>query len=70
MIRNRLLKGAWQDDLRAKQTEYIKNKGLEKISIEDIVQEIAPRGRATIPDSLRADVFVEVKEFARQKGIE
>ena len=35
--------------------EVIKNKGLEKITVEDLVQEITPRGRATVPSAANTD---------------
>ncbi|CAD7945627.1 unnamed protein product [Amoebophrya sp. A25] len=68
-IADRLVQSGWRDDLKSYAIEYIKTKGSEKTSIEDIVAEIAPRGRATVPDSLRADVLQKVRDFAKMQGL-
>ncbi|CAD7953797.1 unnamed protein product [Amoebophrya sp. A120] len=68
-IAERLVQSGWRDDLKSYAVEYIKTKGAEKISVEDIVAEIAPRGRATVPDSLKADVLQKVRDFAKAQGL-
>ena len=68
-IAGRLVQSGWRDDLKSYAIEYIKTKGAEKITIDDIVAEIAPRGRATVPDSLRADVLQKVRDFAKVQGL-
>jgi len=43
--------------------QVIKSKGLEQISVEDLVSEITPRGRATIPDDIKADLLERIRKF-------
>ena len=43
--------------------EVIIGKGLEQISVEDLVSEITPRGRATIPDDIKADLLERIRKF-------
>jgi len=41
----------------------IKNKGLEKITVNELVQEVIPRGRATVPESIKAELLQQIKTF-------
>lgn len=66
-IRDRLSQCGWRDDLKQYTVEYIKNKGLDKISVNEIVTEIAPRGRATVPESLKAELIDRIRLFADSK---
>lgn len=68
-IQERLIQSGWRDDLKSFALEYIKTKGLDKITVDDIVAEIAPRGRATVPETLRIDLQQKVRSFARQQGL-
>lgn len=54
--------------------EIIKTKGLEQISVEELVSEITPRGRgllstmaaydaATVPDSVKAELLQRIRKF-------
>ena len=43
--------------------ELIKNKGLEKITVEEMVAEVTPQGKATVPDKVRAELLQKIKEF-------
>ena len=70
-IQQRLVQSGWRDDLKNYAVDYIRKRGaLDKsISVDEIVSEIAPRGRQTVPDSLRQEVLERVREFARSQGI-
>ena len=41
----------------------IRNKGLEKITVEELVQEITPRGRATVPDTIKGELLERIRKF-------
>ena len=43
--------------------EVIRNKGIEQITIDDLVEEITPHGRAKIPDSIKADMLQRIRVF-------
>mmetsp|Transcript_10512 Transcript_10512/g.23660 ORF Transcript_10512/g.23660 Transcript_10512/m.23660 type:complete len:107 (-) Transcript_10512:126-446(-) len=60
----------WREDLKKRCIEYIQNRGIERVTIEEITAEIAPRGRATLPDSLKTDLFNRLRNFADQQGLE
>ena len=37
--------------------EIIKNKGLEKITVDEVVQEVTPRGRQLVPEEVKAEML-------------
>lgn len=43
--------------------EVIRSKGLEKITVDELVAEITPRGRATVPDEIKADLLQRIRKF-------
>eukprot|EP00946_MAST-07B_sp_MAST-7B-sp1_P004501 g4501.t1 len=63
LLRAKLEECGWRDELKAYCKEVIKNKGLEKITVEDLVQEITPRGRATVPSAIKAELLQRIRKF-------
>ena len=45
MLRERLIQCGWRDDLKEFCKDVIRRKGLEKVTIEELVAEITPKGR-------------------------
>lgn len=44
-LRERLVASGWRDELKESCKEVIRRKGLEKVTIEELVAEITPKGR-------------------------
>mmetsp|Transcript_2896 Transcript_2896/g.3665 ORF Transcript_2896/g.3665 Transcript_2896/m.3665 type:complete len:131 (-) Transcript_2896:1698-2090(-) len=63
LLRTKLIECGWRDELKHFCKEVVKNKGLEKISVEELVAEITPRGRATVPDSIKAELLNRIRKF-------
>jgi len=36
---------------------------MEKITVDDLVKEITPQGRLTVPESVKADLLSEIQKF-------
>lgn len=45
MLRERLVQCGWRDELKEYCKEVIRRKGLEKVTVEELVAEITPHGR-------------------------
>lgn len=43
--------------------EIIRKKGLEKITVDELVDEITPRGRATVPDDIKSELLQRIRKF-------
>uniref|UniRef100_A0A2K6MPL6 Transcription and mRNA export factor ENY2 n=2 Tax=Rhinopithecus TaxID=542827 RepID=A0A2K6MPL6_RHIBE len=47
LLRAKLIECGWKDQLKAHCKEVIKEKGLEHVTVDDLVAEITPKGRET-----------------------
>jgi enhancer of yellow 2 transcription factor len=59
----------WRDDLKAQCIEYIKSRALDRITVDDLVAEIAPRGRAMVPAELKAELLERIRAFAEKEKL-
>ncbi len=41
----------------------IRSKGLEKINLDDLVEEMLPRGRALVPTNVKEDLLARIKSY-------
>lgn len=58
----------WKDELKNYckgnfQLELIRNKGLDKITVPDLVEELKPRARATVPAKAKEELLARIKTF-------
>jgi len=63
LLRQKLIECGWRDQLKSHCKEVIKNKGLEKITVDELVAEITPQGRATVPDAVKAELLQRIRKF-------
>ncbi|MEQ2159054.1 Transcription and mRNA export factor eny2, partial [Goodea atripinnis] len=49
LLRAKLTECGWEDQMKAQCKEVIKEKGLEHVTVEDIVLEVTPKGRGNSP---------------------
>mmetsp|Transcript_108065 Transcript_108065/g.149329 ORF Transcript_108065/g.149329 Transcript_108065/m.149329 type:complete len:114 (-) Transcript_108065:36-377(-) len=69
-IKQTLAESGWREEMKKHCVEHIQNKGVEKVTLEDITAEIAPRGRATLPDNLKTDLLNKLRAFAETQGMQ
>jgi enhancer of yellow 2 transcription factor len=48
MLRERLVQCGWRDELKEHCKDIIRRKGLEKVTVEELVAEITPHGRCKL----------------------
>ena len=56
----------WRDQLTEFCIEYLKNKGVERVTVDEIVAKIAPQGRATVPESLKEELLNKIRSFEEE----
>ena len=66
-LRLRLIECGWKDQLKLAAKEAIRKRGLERVKLEDLVKDITPNGRASVPDSVKRELLVKIKEFLAQQ---
>jgi len=63
MLRERLVQCGWRDELKEYCKEVIRKKGLEKVTVEELVADITPQGRATVPEDIKAELLKRIRVF-------
>eukprot|EP00088_Acartia_fossae_P030875 TRINITY_DN31848_c0_g1_i1.p1 TRINITY_DN31848_c0_g1~~TRINITY_DN31848_c0_g1_i1.p1 ORF type:complete len:103 (-),score=20.67 TRINITY_DN31848_c0_g1_i1:426-710(-) len=66
-LRCRLNECGWRESLKLHAKEVIKEKGLSNLSVEDLVKEITPKGRQTVPDVVKKELLVKIQSFLAQQ---
>jgi enhancer of yellow 2 transcription factor len=66
-LRMRLIECGWRDQLKLHAKDVVREKGLERIKLEELVKDITPKGRALVPDSVKRELLVKIKDFLAQQ---
>eukprot|EP00937_MAST-01D_sp_MAST-1D-sp2_P007973 g7973.t1 len=62
-MRQKLIEAGWRDKLKERCKEIIRRKGLEKVSVDELVKEITPFGRESVPDEVKAEMLQKLRHF-------
>ena len=62
-LRQKLIECGWKDELKKYCLDLIRNKGLEKINLDDLVEELLPKGRALVPTKVKEDLLARIKSY-------
>ncbi|TWW79612.1 transcription and mRNA export factor ENY2 [Takifugu rubripes] len=68
LLRTKLAECGWRDQVKAHCKEIIKERGLEHVTVEDLVAEITPKGRGLVPDSVKKELLHRIREFLAQNA--
>lgn len=63
LLRTRLIECGWRDEMKATCKDIIKDKGVENVTIDELIADLTPRGRATVPDIIKRELLHEIKGF-------
>jgi len=66
-LRCRLNESGWREALKLQAKEVIKEKGLANLTVEDLVKEITPMGRKSIPDVVKKELLLKIQSFLAQQ---
>jgi enhancer of yellow 2 transcription factor len=56
-LRQKLIECGWKDELKKFCLAIIRQKGLEQVNLEDLVEELMPKGRALVPTTVKEDLL-------------
>ena len=60
-LRQKLIESGWKDELKKKCITIIRNKGLDKINLEELVTELLPHGRSLVRQEIKEDLLNQIK---------
>ena len=65
-LTKRLNETGWNQEMRIQVQNLVNEKGTDKISIEDIVQEIAPKAKSALQEDIKKDLMIEAKKSLKE----
>ncbi|XP_042500842.1 transcription and mRNA export factor ENY2-like [Macadamia integrifolia] len=63
LLRERLIECGWRDEMKALCRAFTKKKGRNNVTVDDLVHVITPKGRASVPDSVKAELLQRIRTF-------
>uniref|UniRef100_A0A2P2K9X5 Transcription and mRNA export factor ENY2 n=1 Tax=Rhizophora mucronata TaxID=61149 RepID=A0A2P2K9X5_RHIMU len=69
LLRERLTECGWKDDMKSLCRALIQKKGRNNVTVDDLVHVITPEGRASIPDSIKAELLQRIRTFLLQAAV-
>mmetsp|Transcript_29858 Transcript_29858/g.41993 ORF Transcript_29858/g.41993 Transcript_29858/m.41993 type:complete len:117 (-) Transcript_29858:28-378(-) len=62
-LRSKLVDCGWRDEMKNFCKDIIKAKGVENVTVEDLVAEMTPKGRSTIPPEIRTELLTKIRTY-------
>ena len=56
----------WTQEMKIQVQNLVNEKGADKISIEDIVQEIAPGAKSSLEENIKKELMIEGKKSLKE----
>ncbi|PIA51144.1 hypothetical protein AQUCO_01100170v1 [Aquilegia coerulea] len=63
LLRERLIECGWKDEMNALCRAFARKKGRNNVTVDDLVHVITPKGRASVPDSVKAELLQRIRTF-------
>eukprot|EP00798_Chlamydomonas_sp_ICE-L_P005341 gene5341-12936_t len=63
LLASKLEACGWKDEIKERCKDVVARRGRGNVSVDDIVKAVRPEGRASVPDSIKAELLAEIKKF-------
>lgn len=63
LLRNRLMESGFNEEIMSYCKKTIKTNGIEKVDLETLINEITPKAREIVPDSVKIELLMKIKEI-------
>lgn len=70
VLRAQLIECGWRDELKAHAKHIVKERGVENVTVDDLIAEITPKARETVPDSVKRDLLQRIKAFLQNADVD
>lgn len=70
VLRAQLIECGWRDELKAHAKQIVKERGVENVTVDDLIAEITPKARETVPDSVKRDLLQRIKAFLQNVDVD
>lgn len=69
LLRERLIECGWKDEMKAHCRAFVRKKGRDNVTVDDLIDVITPMGRASIPNSVKAELLERIRAFLGQAAL-
>ncbi|KAK3040844.1 hypothetical protein RJ639_029188 [Escallonia herrerae] len=69
LLRERLIECGWRDEMKTLCRAFTRKKGRENVTVDDLVHVITPKGRASVPDSVKAELLQRIRAFLQTAAL-
>lgn len=66
-LKTRLTDCGWQDQLKEFCWKVVKDRGIDNVTIDDIVNEVSPRAKEKVPDPVRKELVELIRNFLNRE---
>lgn len=67
LVRRRLEECGWHDEIRKNLSEIVKKRGVENVTVEELTEEVTPKARQTVPESVKRELLNQIEAFILQQ---
>lgn len=61
MLRDGLTRTQWRDGFKEDCKDVIRQKGIDQVTVEELIADITPHGRSTIPEDVKAELLKRIR---------
>nr|XP_043626239.1 transcription and mRNA export factor ENY2 [Erigeron canadensis] len=69
LLRERLIECGWKDEMKSLCRSLTRKKGRNNVTVDDLVHLITPKGRAAVPDSVKAELLQRIRSFLQSTAL-
>mmetsp|Transcript_35124 Transcript_35124/g.51587 ORF Transcript_35124/g.51587 Transcript_35124/m.51587 type:complete len:123 (-) Transcript_35124:363-731(-) len=69
VLRAKLIECGWRDEMKELCKDTIQSRGVEKVTVDELVADILPRGRAAVPSDIKSDILRDVRNFVKRDSM-
>ena len=62
-LRQKLIESGWRDEIKKMCIELIQSKGIEKIKLDELIDDLVPKGKALVPQTIREEMLARIQDF-------
>lgn len=62
-LRSRLIECGWRDQVAVMCRNLIQDRGVEQIKFEQLIKEVTPTARASVPDQVKTDLLEMIRKL-------
>lgn len=67
MLRERLVECGWKDDLKQHAKDMVKDRGVDNVTVDDLISELTPYARRTVPDDVKKELLESIRSFLTEE---